>query len=336
MSNFKEHEAEQAAITALCESGECDHPECNREKPVLKTFEFTAAIAIRAYGTITVEAETLIAAKAKICETDFDMEAAYEPHGGGDDDYDFNYHRPAVYLDYVSEDGGELQELDEDLPDPMDDPNENPFDPESPEGRAFNAGGIDAAGADVEAYNCELVSRSAPRWAWDAIDELLATQDDGSSSLANAAMMKACEDADDRPVSQEQAAAYLGGTSTDQTQPRKQTFAFLIAWGRNVAETGTFAWSGEAASYNEAVAAAYAEMSDSAEREIDQGDHPILMEWQGWNPWADPRERSGDLQEALRIAESFMSGFEGDEMQAGIELKLATVRDALAKAEGRS
>lgn len=31
MSNLAEHEAEQAAITALCAAGECDHPECQEE-----------------------------------------------------------------------------------------------------------------------------------------------------------------------------------------------------------------------------------------------------------------------------------------------------------------
>lgn len=38
---------------------------------------------------------------------------------------------------------------------------------------------------------------------------------------------------------------------------------------------------------------------------------------------------------ALRIAEDFMSGFEGDELQDGIDEKLATIRAAIAKAEGR-
>ncbi|MDP2047573.1 MAG: hypothetical protein Q8K33_01585 [Cypionkella sp.] len=28
MSNLEEHEAEQAAITAMCEAGTCDHPDC--------------------------------------------------------------------------------------------------------------------------------------------------------------------------------------------------------------------------------------------------------------------------------------------------------------------
>jgi hypothetical protein len=38
---------------------------------------------------------------------------------------------------------------------------------------------------------------------------------------------------------------------------------------------------------------------------------------------------------ALKIAEDFMSGFEGDELQDGIDDKLATIRAAIAKAEGR-
>ena len=31
MSNLEEHDAEQAEITAICASGECDHPECQEE-----------------------------------------------------------------------------------------------------------------------------------------------------------------------------------------------------------------------------------------------------------------------------------------------------------------
>lgn len=31
MSNLETHEAEQAAITALCEAGLCDHPECHED-----------------------------------------------------------------------------------------------------------------------------------------------------------------------------------------------------------------------------------------------------------------------------------------------------------------
>ena len=32
MSNLEDHNAEQAAITAACEAGTCDHPECHKGK----------------------------------------------------------------------------------------------------------------------------------------------------------------------------------------------------------------------------------------------------------------------------------------------------------------
>lgn len=32
MTTFAEHMADQAALTALCESGECDHPECHEDQ----------------------------------------------------------------------------------------------------------------------------------------------------------------------------------------------------------------------------------------------------------------------------------------------------------------
>lgn len=41
-----------------------------------------------------------------------------------------------------------------------------------------------------------------------------------------------------------------------------------------------------------------------------------------------------ELLEALTMAEEFISGFEGDEAQTGIEIKLAIMRQALAKARG--
>lgn len=34
MSNLEEHDVEQAAITALCEAGECDHPECKPKRKI--------------------------------------------------------------------------------------------------------------------------------------------------------------------------------------------------------------------------------------------------------------------------------------------------------------
>lgn len=44
MSNLAEHEAEQAAITALCESGQCDHPECRQSWHKAATDVFDGAI----------------------------------------------------------------------------------------------------------------------------------------------------------------------------------------------------------------------------------------------------------------------------------------------------
>ncbi|MBB5040836.1 hypothetical protein [Shinella fusca] len=38
-----------------------------------------------------------------------------------------------------------------------------------------------------------------------------------------------------------------------------------------------------------------------------------------------------DVLSALKVAEEFMSGFEGDEMQDGIDGKLAIIRAAIAK-----
>jgi len=40
---------------------------------------------------------------------------------------------------------------------------------------------------------------------------------------------------------------------------------------------------------------------------------------------------SPELFEALQIAEAFISGFEGDESQDGIEIKLAIIRSALSR-----
>lgn len=47
MSTLEEHEAEQAAITAQCEAGTCDHPECNTlEWTVIVTRDVTASRAV--------------------------------------------------------------------------------------------------------------------------------------------------------------------------------------------------------------------------------------------------------------------------------------------------
>lgn len=41
-----------------------------------------------------------------------------------------------------------------------------------------------------------------------------------------------------------------------------------------------------------------------------------------------------DVVEALEVAEGFMSGFEGDETQEGIDGMLTKIREAIKKAEG--
>lgn len=60
----------------------------------------------------------------------------------------------------------------------------------------------------------ELVTRSAPAWAWEIIDETLAMDERSKAfsadlreniGAANTAMMLACERADDEPISREDA-----------------------------------------------------------------------------------------------------------------------------------
>lgn len=49
----------------------------------------------------------------------------------------------------------------------------------------------------------------------------------------------------------------------------------------------------------------------------------------------EARDAVHDMLAALRQAEDFIAGFEGDEMQEGIDELLAATRSAIAKAEGR-
>ena len=64
----------------------------------MSTFEFSAGISIRAYGSITVEADDMEAAIKIINDPDFDMGEHFSPNGGGDDDYSFDFAFPAVNL----------------------------------------------------------------------------------------------------------------------------------------------------------------------------------------------------------------------------------------------
>ena len=56
-----------------------------------------------------------------------------------------------------------------------------------------------------------------------------------------------------------------------------------------------------------------------------------------WTGLADRRRlqlAGPDLLAALRLAEGFVSGFEGDETQEGIDALLGTIRAAIASATG--
>lgn len=72
------------------------------------------AMNIRAYGTITVEADSLADARAQITENDdFDMRSHFDPYGSGDDDFEWNHYRPEIYVSGVSVDDGETEDWSE-------------------------------------------------------------------------------------------------------------------------------------------------------------------------------------------------------------------------------
>lgn len=56
MSNLATHEAEQAAITALCEAGKCGHPECKADHEYLFDVKLFASIRVRASNLETARA----------------------------------------------------------------------------------------------------------------------------------------------------------------------------------------------------------------------------------------------------------------------------------------
>lgn len=79
----------------------------------MSKYTFTTAIAIRAYGTVDIEADSLEEAKEKMARAQ--MSKVFEPHGSGDDDFDYDYVLPAIYLESVMVDDDEETELDEEL-----------------------------------------------------------------------------------------------------------------------------------------------------------------------------------------------------------------------------
>ena len=50
--------------------------------------------------------------------------------------------------------------------------------------------------------------------------------------------------------------------------------------------------------------------------------------------YEDIAKQRDELLAALEVAEGFMAGFEGDELQEGIEQKLEQIRAAIARAKG--
>ncbi len=88
MSNFTTHEAEQAALTALCEAGNCDHAEC---KPLTEyAFDVKLFATIRVKATSEAEARALLNEHVNAADANFGAWPNGEPITGEasvDDDH---------------------------------------------------------------------------------------------------------------------------------------------------------------------------------------------------------------------------------------------------------
>lgn len=123
-------------------------------------YAFRAAINVRAYGTITVEAETLDSAIAEISSDGFMMSKHFSPHGGGDDDYDFNNPRPETYLEYVVVDDADDEEtLERDLPDAI-----------PPSGRMSFRDALRAA-SELKSIECRVFRKDGPAFIVDELGQ---------------------------------------------------------------------------------------------------------------------------------------------------------------------
>jgi len=95
MSSLAEHEAEQAAITALCKAGDCDHPGCTPSAKVDYSCPECGAASVYATGDVSiywdaVEQDWKISDGAcpshddevhcGDCGASFDLEAATSPY----------------------------------------------------------------------------------------------------------------------------------------------------------------------------------------------------------------------------------------------------------------
>jgi predicted SnoaL-like aldol condensation-catalyzing enzyme len=107
--------------------------------------------------------------------------------------------------------------------------------------------------------------------------------------------------------------------------PERKPYSLILSWNSSDPEQGTYAWSGLAEDLTDAIERAQLEASDGDGEEPE--DHVIEVV-EGVNIWA-----SLELLAALKKAESFISGFEGDEMQEGIDEMLAEIRAAIKRGE---
>ncbi len=80
----------------------------------MPTFKISVAMDIRAYGFTEIEADTIEAAVAKV--THDHLANHFQPHGAGEDDFDYTQPR-AVWLGEYSADDGPSIDLDVSLPD---------------------------------------------------------------------------------------------------------------------------------------------------------------------------------------------------------------------------
>jgi hypothetical protein len=77
-------------------------------------YHFNGSIAIRYSGSLSVEADSLEDAKARLIDPGFDIRAAFHPNGCGDDDFNFILGRYQVYAQDVlwETSGGDEHEAD--------------------------------------------------------------------------------------------------------------------------------------------------------------------------------------------------------------------------------
>lgn len=79
-------------------------------------FRINVAMDIRAYGYVEIEADTIEAATAQV--THERLANDFQPHGSGEDDFDYGQPRAVWLADYYDEDDNQ-GDLEIELPDPV-------------------------------------------------------------------------------------------------------------------------------------------------------------------------------------------------------------------------